>query len=240
MVRDCQGLVIFDGDDTLWFVEHLYDEARLQAAKVAMQAGLDPDAFEHLQREIDVENFGRFGLSAERFPTSCVEAYRALMEEAGREPDQRAERQIVDAATSVFRTSAPLAPDVYETLAALQPHFVLALLTKGDAGVQWNRIQGSGLAALFDSITVVDSKSESDFRRILSDTGAEAHCSWSVGNSLPSDINPALKCGMSAIWIDAHVWDHERREIEPHPGRLVVVDQLPDVQEVLLRTDDMP
>jgi FMN phosphatase YigB (HAD superfamily) len=31
-----------------------------------------------------------------------------------------------------------------------------------------------------------------------------------VGNSWPSDIEPAVAAGLQAIWIDAPVWAHER------------------------------
>ncbi len=33
-----------------------------------------------------------------------------------------------------------------------------------------------------------------------------------VGNSVPSDINPSIAAGMHAVWVDAYVWHHERRE----------------------------
>ncbi len=41
--------------------------------------------------------------------------------------------------------------------------------------------------------------------------------SWSVGNSLGSDILPALSCGLLAIWIPAHVWEHEQHGEDPLP-----------------------
>ena len=41
---------------------------------------------------------------------------------------------------------------------------------------------------------------------------SDAGSAWSVGNSLASDINTALSCEIQAIWIDAPVWEFERRE----------------------------
>ena len=41
---------------------------------------------------------------------------------------------------------------------------------------------------------------------------------WSVGNGLPGDINPALRMHMNAIWVPAHIWGHEKRETEAHQG----------------------
>ena len=75
-------MVIFDGDDTLWSTEPLYDDARAAAAEIVERAGLDAGEWERLERDIDVQNVQRFGLSSERFPTSCVEAYQTLARES--------------------------------------------------------------------------------------------------------------------------------------------------------------
>src|SRR4051812_19023858 len=70
--------VIFDGDDTLWLTESLYDEARRRAREVVERAGIDGSEWERIQRERDISNVELFGHNAERFPTSCVEAFLLL------------------------------------------------------------------------------------------------------------------------------------------------------------------
>ena len=72
-------VVVFDGDDTLWFVEPLYDDARAEAAAIVAAAGLDAGNWESLQRRIDVRYVPYLGVSSKRFPKSCVEAYRRLV-----------------------------------------------------------------------------------------------------------------------------------------------------------------
>ena len=79
-----------------------------------------------------------------------------------------------------------------------------------------------------------DRKSTASFERLLQLDGRSAEDAWSIGNSLPSDINPALSLGMNAIWIPAHVWEHERREVVPHPGKLLQLESLREVESVLL------
>lgn len=44
--------IVFDGDDTLWSTESLYDEARANARRVVAEAGLDDAAWEKLERRI--------------------------------------------------------------------------------------------------------------------------------------------------------------------------------------------
>jgi putative hydrolase of the HAD superfamily len=230
--------VVFDGDDTLWFVEHLYDQARSAAALVVKRAGLDPVRWEVLERRIDVENVERFGVSALRFPTSCLTAYQVLASETGHSPDPAVAAGVLSAAETVFTMPATPADGVEEVLERLRTAFELALLTKGDSWVQRKRIDDAGLASEFATIRIVPEKGEPEFRDLLEDFGVDPGQGWSVGNSLASDINPALRVGMTAIWIDAHVWEHERREPVPVRGHMIVCPSLKAVPDLILGFHD--
>src|SRR5713101_3368395 len=94
--------VIFDGDDTLWSTEQLYDDARSDARGVVANLGLDGAVWEELERRIDVQNVAKFGYSTKRFPTSCVQAYEELCKNVGRAPDAAIAEQIRCVAESVF------------------------------------------------------------------------------------------------------------------------------------------
>ena len=110
----------------------------------------------------------------------------------------------------------------------------MVLLTKGDPGVQARRIADSGLASHFESVAIVPEKTAATFRAVADLCGIEPSACWSIGNSLPSDVNSALGAGMSAIWIDAHVWAHERRETVPLDGRLHTGASLKEAAEIVL------
>jgi len=71
-------------------------------------------------------------------------------------------------------------------------------------------------------------------RTLIDRLGIDPQQSWFVGNSVPSDVNPALACGMRAVWIDAHVWDHERREVPMWSDRLRASDSLLPVPSLIL------
>lgn len=228
------GLCIFDGDDTLWRSEHLYDEARDRAAEVVVRAGLDRQRWSDMQREIDVANVATFGLSRWRFPLSSVAAYERLAAEEGSFVDDTVKEAVRRAAASVFDANAPIMPGAPVVLEELAKTHRLALLTQGDPVVQQKRVEDSGLGDLFEITHIVDRKDDSCFSSILLEAGVDPVDAWSVGNSLPSDINPALRLGMRAVWIDAHVWAHERREVAPVDGRLFVCDSLGEVPAVVI------
>jgi putative hydrolase of the HAD superfamily len=225
-----EWLLIFDGDDTLWSTEALYDAARADARTVVEVAGVNGELWEAIERKRDVANVARFGMSAQRFPTSCVEAFDCL---GGTDSEVRA--AVWAAASQVFSRPAPLikgALDVLETLASTHR---LALLTKGDPDVQQRRIEESGLRAFFDALFITAEKSAAVFARTASDCGVKPARSVSIGNSLRSDVIPALEAGMHAVWIDAHVWEWERHRTEDTnvPQGVIVADSLLQVPAVL-------
>lgn len=226
------SVVVFDGDDTLWMTEPLYDTARTAARRIVEAAGLDGSRWEELQRETDVKNVQLMGLSSDRFPTSCRQAYEMTAREAGA-VDQSVADHVFDAAKAVFRTVAPLAPRVREVLESVRRNHRIVLLTQGDVTVQQRRIEDSGLRWLFDEVHIVPRKDATVLHDLLRQLGASPSSSWMVGNSVPSDVNPALAVGMRAVWIDAHVWEHERREsADARPGLFVAVD-LPSARDVI-------
>jgi putative hydrolase of the HAD superfamily len=225
-VTGVKRLLVFDGDDTLWDVEFLYDQARSAAASVVADAGLDAAAWVKLQMRIDVENVDRLGLSARRFPASSVEAYRALARGAGERADSAVERQISTAARSVFDCVAPLADEAAQVMAALSDDYALALLTQGDEQVQRRRIAASGLGGYFTLIRIPPRKTSASFQDVLLTCDVHALDACSIGNSLPSDINPALAIGMSAVWVASDVWEFELRETSALPGPLLAVERL--------------
>jgi putative hydrolase of the HAD superfamily len=225
--------IIFDGDDTLWQTEPLYDNARQAARSVVERAGLDGAAWEEFERMIDVKNVDQLGLGVDRFPTSCLQAYEELCQQSDLEIDRDVCQEIDAAARAVFTKPAPLAPHARETLTKLRRRGLrLGLLTKGDVSVQRRRIEQSGLADLFDVIHVVDIKTPEDFTLVLDRLGVDPASALSVGNSVRSDVIPALAAGLLAVWIDAHVWEYERMDGVINDERVVTADDLSDVLEV--------
>lgn len=222
--------VVFDGDDTLWRTEPLYDEARQDARAVVAKAGADGAEWEELQRRIDVENVSILGFSPERFPTSCVQAYEQLCQRHHLIADPDLVARVRRAAQAVFERDPELFPGTRETLSLLRAQgFRLALLTKGDFSVQRRRVACSGLEELFDVVRIVAEKLPDTIRRVVAELGVSLENAWMVGNSMRSDVMPALEAGIRAIWIEAHVWEYERAHDHLVDHRVVVVPQISDV-----------
>jgi putative hydrolase of the HAD superfamily len=218
--------VVFDGDDTLWSTEPLYDRAREEARAEVVRSGLDGDKWESLERRFDVENVRQFGFSIERFPTSCVQAYEAVARESNTPVNPDVRERVRVAASAVFSQDPPLMAGARETLRRLRSKGAkLALLTKGDHELQTRRVERSGIADLFDVIRIVSEKPPEAFRDAVAALQVDPRDAWSVGNSVRSDILPAVESGLRAVWIDAHVWEHEKFEgMFSHDQVLAVTD----------------
>ncbi len=225
--------VIFDGDDTLWYSERLYDHARAEVARIVAENGLDPTEWERLQRVRDVELVATHGFSATRFPLSNVQAYREVAERAGLEVRPEVIEVIEAEARGVFDRHAEVVSGAQDVLSNLRARGKLALVTRGEPWVQERRIQHSGLAEFFHVIEIVSEKTPEIFRSVACSLGVPPGEGWSVGNSLASDVYPALAAGLSAIWVDAHVWEYERARDALAADHVIKATRLAQVPRLL-------
>jgi len=191
--------------------------------------------WEELERRTDIDNVVVHGHTTERFPTSCVQAYEELCEIEGRSLSSSIAGRILLAAQSVFERDAPVVPRARETLERLRGRGArLALLTKGDPQVQEHRLKSSGLHDLFDVIQIVQEKSPDAIRAVVARLRVGLGSAWMVGNSVRSDILPALAAGLRAVWIDAYVWEYERTHDYLVDDRFVRARNLAEIPDLIV------
>jgi len=220
---------VFDGDDTLWRTQPLYTSAKRRFFHEMELLGFDPLKVEPLFDRVDIANVRRFGYSKTRFPNSMVETYRRLCRAQRIRPSRLVMPKLEGIGASVFAAAAEIYEGAPAVLAALRSWRVhLALVTKGDRAVQEKRIAESGLAEFFDQVAIVEEKTEHELLQVLERAGSRPDSSWAVGNSVRSDVNPALRVGMFAIWIPNETWHYEADEILDQ-GRVKVVTSIRDV-----------
>lgn len=235
---DHRPVIVFDGDDTLWWTEPLYDRARSRAAEVVAAHGLDADLWDEAQRQQDIVNVEVMGYSAERFPTSSVQALDLVARLTGTPVTDELRRAVRAASQTVFRDAPQVVPDAAGVLRAITKRFDAVLLTTGDKAVQHHRLEQSGLRRFFSAVNVVPSKSETLFRRLVE---RRSNGSWSVGNNVASDIVPALDAGADGVWVDAYVWGYERARMAAAldaldaatEARVVRADTLSEVPDIV-------
>ena len=99
---------------------------------------------------------------------------------------------------------------VEESLEALGAHFELVLITKGDLLHQEQKLARSAIGGHFDRVEIVSDKTAATYRRVLGASPSHRPVAAMVGNSIRSDILPAIEAGAYGLNVPHNiVWDHE-------------------------------
>lgn len=134
---------------------------------------------------------------------------------------------------SVFDHTPALLPNSLQVLRRVrESSFQLILATKGEHTIQEEKIRRLNIHTYFDRVYIFPEKEEHQFREIAMECFLDLGVSWSIGNSIKSDINPALRIGMMAIWIRNATWDYEVEE-PADKSRLYIAKSITDVPTIL-------
>ena len=200
-------LVALDADDTLWHNEPLYTTTREQFRELLARyepAGVLDDRLYEVERR----NLRHFGYGVKGFVLSLIES--AIEMTDGRLGTADVSR-IIEWGREMLLSPVELLEGVREAAEELAAVYPLILVTKGDLLHQETKLASSGLGHLFKGLEVVSEKDERIYRNLIARHGVQPHRFVMVGNSLRSDILPALEAGAHAVYIPYELsWVHER------------------------------
>jgi len=201
-------LICLDADDTLW-----HNMRHFNATQDALVAMLEPFAdagIAHKALEAcEVRNLRLYGYGAKAFTLSMIET---ALELGGDDVPASVVRQILDAGRALHAHPVELLEGIEETLEALADRARLVLVTKGDLFHQESKLAASGLGDHFSGIEIVSDKQSTTFARIFDRFGVPPARAIMAGDSMRSDVLPALDAGAWAAYIPQPVaWSHEQR-----------------------------
>ncbi|MBP1850481.1 HAD family hydrolase [Rhizobium halophytocola] len=201
-------MIGFDADDTLWQNEQFYrlTEGQFQALLTDYAEG------EHISErllEAERRNLGHYGFGIKGFTLSMIET--ALDVTEGKVPG-KVIGEILSIGRNLLSHPVETMPHVHEVLEALAGQYYLVLITKGDLFDQERKLAQSGLGDFFDSVEIVSDKTATTYRRIFGKGDGPEHAMM-VGNSLKSDIVPAIATGAWGVFVPhALTWALEHVE----------------------------
>lgn len=187
----------FDADDTLWHNEQFY---RLtQARFCALLADFaEADHLDARLLEAEKRNIGHYGFGIKGFVLSMIETAIEVTEE--RVP-ARVIAEIIDAGQEMLRHPIELLPHARAAVERAAEGFRVVLITKGDLLDQERKLAQSGLGDLFDGVEIVSDKTPAVYDRIFRDHGDGAERAMMVGNSMKSDVVPAIQAGGWGVYV---------------------------------------
>jgi putative hydrolase of the HAD superfamily len=136
-------------------------------------------------------------------------------------------RGILDAGKALHAHPVELFDGIKETLAALAERARLVLVTKGDLFHQETKLAASGLGDLFTGIEIVSDKRPETFAGIFKRNDVRPSSALMAGDSMRSDVFPALEAGAWAAYIPQPLgWSHEQRPAPSDHPRFVELPSL--------------
>ena len=220
----------FDADDTLWQNEQFYRLTELQFTELLADHAAN-DVISARLLEAEKRNLRHYGFGIKGFTLSMIETAIEITE--GEVPSTVI-AQILDIGRDLLAHPVETLPHVRQTLEALSGKYLLVLITKGDLFDQERKLAQSGLGDLFDAVEIVSDKNASTYRRIFSKVGDGPERAMMIGNSLKSDIVPALAAGSYGVFVPHELtWSFERVEEPTDAPRFRKIGHLGELHEVI-------
>lgn len=224
--------IAFDADDTLWHNETHFHLTQTRFAELLADAAA-PDHLAERLEATERRNLRHYGYGVKGFMLSMIETAIEVTE--GRvSPAVIQEilatgREMLDHPVELL----PHARQAVETLA--QSHRVL-LITKGDLLHQERKLAASGLGDLFHGVEIVSEKTADTYRAIFARHGEGAERALMVGNSLKSDVLPAIEAGAFGVHVPFHLsWALEHAEAPLSHPRFRSLDDLSALPDLVQR-----
>jgi putative hydrolase of the HAD superfamily len=207
--------LLIDADDTLWENNIYFERAIAAFTSYLNHREYSPAEVRQALNAVERETILAHGYGLTSFTRSLVACFERLSTEPVTE--EKAER-IRGFARAISQQEIELLPGVAETLAELALRHRLILMTKGDKAEQADKLARSGLAEHFTAVEIVAEKDPPTYHAVIERHELTPNTSWMIGNSIKSDINPALAAGLHAVFLfHKDTWVLEHAELTPAP-----------------------
>lgn len=230
MTRNLQTIG-FDADDTLWHNERFFQLTQERFAAL-LKDHAEADHLGARLLEAETRNIGHYGFGVKGFVLSMIET--AIEVTDGRVPGSVIS-ELLKAGQDMLNHPIELLPHAREAVEALAEKHHLVLITKGDLLHQERKLAQSGLGELFDAVEIVSDKQADTYARIFGRSPGGPEAAMMVGNSLKSDVRPALEAGSWGVHVPQDLlWSLEHAETPDHP-RFVELRDLGALPELVSR-----
>lgn len=230
-------LVLVDFDDTLVDTAPRFERARRRLFERLERAAFDRAEAERVHHhEVDPRMRRRYGLGPRRMPMAFAETYRTLCRAAGCDvqPAILAEcRRLADDVVG----APPAIDGALAALRRLAGALPTAIYTQaGDSAYQLGCVRDVGAAGLVGEarVRIVPHKTAAALRETLDHFGVrDPQRAWMIGNSIRSDINPALEVGVRPILVEVdEPWQYD--VVEPLSNGFPIVRSFSAAVDLLL------
>jgi putative hydrolase of the HAD superfamily len=231
--------ILFNLDDTLSYCNRYFNLVIDEFADQMMTwfDSITEKDIKQKQLQLDVAAISEHGLKSDRFPESFVGTYQYYCDLTGKEKNKDEIHYLRELGFKVFEIPVEPIPHMNETLQRLKENgHELYLHTGGDKANQRRKISQLELTTFFEHrIFISEHKDTTALSDILKTIKADPTVTWMVGNSLRTDIVPALELDIHAIYIPAEIeWQYNMVDVNvDHNSAFITVNSLQEVPDVI-------
>ncbi|QEE46737.1 HAD family hydrolase [Rhizobium sp. WL3] len=224
------SVIGFDADDTLWQNEQYYKLTESHFRGLLSEFAEGEHVSERLL-EAEKRNLAHYGFGIKGFTLSMIETALEITE--GRAPSSVIS-EILAIGRDLLSHPVECLPHARDALEALAGKYFLVLITKGDLFDQERKLAQSGLGDYFDAVEIVSDKTATTYRRIFGKHGEGPERSMMIGNSLKSDIVPAIATGAWGVFVPHELtWVLEHVEKPEEAPRFREIPDLGHVSDLV-------
>lgn len=224
-----------DADDTLWHNETIFRLTHARFVDLLADHG-DEATIEARLAETEQRNLRLYGYGIKGFTLSMIET---AMELTNGEAPPHVVREILAAGREMLAHPVETLPGVDAVVAELSEKYRLVLITKGDLLDQERKLAASGLGDLFSAVEIVSEKDRATYERVFTRHGTGPAEAVMAGNSMKSDVLPAIAAGAFGVHIPYHVtWAHELADAPVDERRYVSLARIDELPHWIAAIDD--
>lgn len=224
-------VIAFDADDTLWDCQSYFEAVEKQLYGL-IAPYCDNPAKELFNTESN--NMASLGFGCKAFTISIIET---ALRVGGDNITSSQLTDLLNECKSLLTLPATPLPGVTKTLKTLRDAGLwrMVCFTKGELQDQENKMKRSGLLPFFDDVEITSDKSQKEFLQLCEHQNIHPSELLMVGNSLKSDIAPALAVGAWAVHIPFYVtWQLEEHHEDLDHERLMKIEHIEQLITLLL------
>ncbi|MCE5172121.1 HAD hydrolase-like protein [Paenibacillus profundus] len=241
MTSRAKQTLLFDLDDTLVHCNKYFDVV-IQQFMDTMSTWfkswrIGSREFKSVQAQFDIACVQHNGFQSEHFPRSFIQTYHHFCHLTGRKPSTSETDLLWKLGMSVYEMEIEPYPGMVETLDCLRDEgHKLFLYTGGEPIIQQRKIDQMKLSTYFgDRIFIRQHKTSDALADIVNEHDFHPASTWMIGNSVRTDVIPALLSGLNAVYLkQPNEWSYNVVDIDTAPqGAFYTVERLIDVPHVI-------
>ena len=223
--------LLIDADDTLWENNIYFERAIARFIEFLNHHEFSPEQVREVLNDVERECIVKHGYGLHSFAHALVDTFERLSPVV---VTPELHKQVLSFTQEIENHEIEFLPEIPDTLDYLTKKHRLILVTKGDLSEQSGKVERSGVKKYFAATEIVPEKNAEIYSHLADKYECDHSCTWMVGNSPKSDINPALAAGMNAVFVPhGDTWILEHEEVHPAPAgqKLLIVGRFAELRE---------